>query len=69
MSVLGLVLIGVLTAAVISMPMMWYRRHIRNGEWHVAADRRKMFRWHDNAWQYRPMTEEEILDDLDSWIW
>jgi hypothetical protein len=59
-----------ISAAVLLILALWIafvRKEERNGEWQPHFG--WMRRWKSGAWEYRPMTDDEIIDEnsRDAW--
>jgi hypothetical protein len=56
-----------LVLALVANGVFGYRQD-RDGTWHVYKAE-TMRRWINGAWQYRPMTDEELMEDFDARAW
>jgi hypothetical protein len=55
---------------VLAAAFAWYYRQQRNGKWHFYKPRSLMRRMDTNGrWQYRPATEGEKQENVQSWAW
>lgn len=62
------VLAAIILAAIIALNIHDYFRS-RDGQWRVTLTRRRMRRFVDGRWQYRPMKDDEIEDETKAQIW
>ncbi|WP_154072753.1 hypothetical protein [Bradyrhizobium erythrophlei] len=52
---------------ILALWIAFVRKEERNGEWQSHFGR--MRRWKSGVWEYRPMTDDEIIDEnsRDAW--
>jgi hypothetical protein len=61
-----LIILIILAGAIVALNIAAHRKN-RDGAWHAHGI--QMRRWADDRWQYRPMTDDEYVDEQASLVW
>jgi hypothetical protein len=62
-----LIFISAVVLLILALRIASVRKEERNGEWRSHFGR--MRRWKSGVWEYRPMTDDEIIDENSRNAW